>query len=65
VIGELETAQGKVKQAVHDTEEKLMTLTMQGVEEILGTEEEITKEVVTTKDTSQKFIEAWRSMQQA
>jgi hypothetical protein len=36
VIGELETAQGKVKQAMHDTEEKLTTLTAQGVEEILG-----------------------------
>jgi uncharacterized protein YjbJ (UPF0337 family) len=65
VIGELETTQGKVKQATHDTKEKLTTLTVQGVEEILGTEAKIIKEVATTKDTSQKFIEAWRSTQQA
>jgi hypothetical protein len=54
-----------VKQVAHDTEEKLMILTTQGLEEILGAKEEIIKDVVTTKDASQNFIEAWRSTLQA
>jgi 6-phosphogluconate dehydrogenase (decarboxylating) len=65
VIGELETMQGKVKQATHETEENIMSLTVQGVEEIVETEETIIKEVATAKEASQKFIQAWRSMQQA
>jgi hypothetical protein len=39
-----------------------MTLTMQVVEEILGKEEEVTKEVATVRETLQNFMEAWRSM---
>jgi hypothetical protein len=31
----------------------------------LGTKVEIIKDVATTKDASQKFIEAWRSAQKA
>jgi len=50
---------------MHDIEEKLMTRILWGVEEILGRKEEIIKEVTTTKDASQKFIEVWKSMQQA
>jgi hypothetical protein len=66
VIGELETMQGKVKQATHETEENIMTLTAQGVEEIVETETTIIKEVVVAKDASQKFIQARRSsVQQA
>jgi hypothetical protein len=56
VIWELETVQSNVKQATHDTKEKLRTLTVQGVEEILGTKEGVTREVAKTKDTSKKFI---------
>jgi hypothetical protein len=63
VIRELENVQGKVKQAVHDIEDKFTTLTMQGIEEILGIEAKVTKEVATTTHTSLKFIEAWRSVQ--
>jgi hypothetical protein len=35
IIGELVVVQGKVKKEAHDHEEKLTTLTMQVVEEIL------------------------------
>jgi hypothetical protein len=35
VIGEFFTAQGKVKQAAHEVEEKIIGLTVQGVEEIV------------------------------
>jgi hypothetical protein len=42
------------------SEEKLMTLTAQVIEEILEQEAEVKKEVTTTKETSQKFMEAWR-----
>jgi hypothetical protein len=52
-----------VKQVVHETEEKITSLTAQGVEEIVETKEAIIKEVVTAKDVSQKFIQAWRSTQ--
>jgi hypothetical protein len=45
VIGELATVQGMTKKAMQETEEKLMTLTAQVVEEILGKEAEVTKEV--------------------
>jgi hypothetical protein len=65
VIGELATAQGKVKQASHEAEEKLTALTAQGVEEIVETEKTIIKEVVTAKEASKKFIQERRSRQQA
>jgi hypothetical protein len=58
VIGEMETSQGKVKKATHETEEKLTSLTAQGVEEIVETKEKIIKEVAVAKNSSQKFIQA-------
>jgi hypothetical protein len=60
VIGELAVAHSTVKQATHYNEEKLTTLTAQVVEEILEQEAEVKKEVVTTKETLQKYMEAWR-----
>ena len=39
-------------------------MTVQDVEEILEQEEDIKKEFVTTKETSQNFMEAWRGMMQ-
>jgi hypothetical protein len=66
VIGELTAAQGKVKQATHNIEYKLMSLTGQVVEEILEQEAEVKKEVATAKETFQKFMEPWRGpMQQS
>jgi hypothetical protein len=65
VIGELATAQGKVKQAAQEAEEKITTLTAQGVEEIVEIEATILKEVEVAKEASQNFIEAWRSRKQA
>jgi hypothetical protein len=56
-------AQGKVKQVAHEAEEKLTTLTTQGVEENVETKEEIIKEVATVKEASQKFIQGWRGTQ--
>jgi hypothetical protein len=64
VIGELATTQGKVKQATHETK-KIYNPDCTGVEEIVETEETIIKEVVVAKEASQKFIQAWRSTQQA
>jgi hypothetical protein len=46
---------------VHETEEKPTFLTAQGIEEILGGKEKVTKKVTTIKDTSQNFMETWRS----
>jgi hypothetical protein len=45
VIGELATMQGRVKKAVMESEDKIINLTMQGVEEITAIEETIIKEV--------------------
>jgi hypothetical protein len=56
VIGELATAQGKVQQATHEVEEKLTTLTAQGVKEIVETKKKIIKEVEEAKEASKKFI---------
>jgi hypothetical protein len=42
-----------------------MSLTAQGVEEIVKTEATILKEVEVAKEASQKFIEAWRNKKQA
>jgi hypothetical protein len=56
----LASAHGKVKQEVHGNEEKITTLTAQVVEEILEQEAEFKKEVVIAKETSKKFMEAWR-----
>jgi hypothetical protein len=64
VIGELEAVQDKVKKTTHDNEEKLMTLIAKVVEEIFEQEAEVKKEVVTKKETSQKFMEAWRGVTQ-
>jgi hypothetical protein len=65
VIGELATTQGKMKQAAHETEEKLIALTAKRVEEIVETKAAIIKEVATAKEASQKFIQGRRSAQQA
>jgi hypothetical protein len=46
-----------VKQSTHEAEERLIALTAQGVEEIVENEKEIIKEVATTKEASQKFIQ--------
>jgi flagellar biosynthesis/type III secretory pathway protein FliH len=64
VIGALEAVQGMVKKATQDSEEKLMTLTVQVVEEILEKESEVKKEVATTRETLQKFMEAWKGVMQ-
>jgi len=53
-----------IKQATHDNEERLTTLTTQVVEEILEQEVEVKKGVATTKVTFQKFMEAWRGTTQ-
>jgi hypothetical protein len=65
VIGELATAQGKVKQATYEAEEKLTTLTMQGAKRSQKQRQQYSKEVEVAKEASQNFIEAWRSRKQA
>jgi molybdopterin synthase catalytic subunit len=64
VIGALVVVQGTVKKATQDNEEKLMTLTAQVVEEILEKEVEVKKEVTTTRETLQNFMEAWKGATQ-
>jgi hypothetical protein len=51
-----------VKKETHEVEEKLTALTAQRVEEIVEIEKEIIKEVVTVKESSQKFIQKGRSV---
>jgi hypothetical protein len=64
VIGALEATQGTMKKATQDNKEKLMTLTVQVVEDILEKESKVKKEVATTRETLQKFMEVWKGATQ-
>jgi flagellin-specific chaperone FliS len=64
VIGALEACTRHGEERTQDNEEKLMTLTAQVVEDILEKEVQVKKEVTTTRETLQNFMEAWKGMTQ-
>jgi len=64
VIGALAVAQVTMKKVAQYNEEKLLTMTVQLVEEILENESEVKKKVATVRETLQKFMEAWKGTTQ-
>jgi hypothetical protein len=64
IIGALEFSQGTMKKTSQDNEENSMTLIVQVVEDILEKEVEVRKEVTTTRETLQNFMEAWNGTTQ-
>ena len=60
----MEATQAMIKKETQDDKEKFMTLTVQVVEDILEKESKVKKEVATTRETLQKFMEAWKGMMQ-
>jgi len=53
-----------IKKETQDDKEKFMTLTVQVVEDILEKESKVKKEVATTRETLQKFMEVWKGATQ-
>jgi hypothetical protein len=65
IISDLANVQGKVKQAMIETENKLQDLTVQAMEEITTQEATINTELDAAKDSVQQFIVEWKNIQHA
>jgi flagellin-specific chaperone FliS len=51
-----------VKKVAQDNEEKLITMTTHVVENFWEKEAKVKKEVTTTRETLQNFMEAWKGV---